>query len=114
MAEQADLGTPMKLRPASATKEPPPRVADAPRLGIEAARAAGSPKRPAEGSAASRGNEVDRRTLIVGEGIFPLGRGHFMRPARRRGCYRSKIAEVPAHDDCRDRCLQRPCIHRKR
>ena len=73
MAEQADLGTPMKLRPASATKEPPPRVADAPRLGIEAARAAGSPKRPAEGSAASRGNEVDRRTLIVGEGISLSG-----------------------------------------
>ena len=73
MAEQADLGIPMKLRPASATKEPPPREADAPRLGIEAAHAAGSPKQPTEGSAASRGNEVDRRTLIVGEGISLSG-----------------------------------------
>jgi cytoskeletal protein CcmA (bactofilin family) len=74
MAEQADdLGIPMKLRPASATKVPPPRVADAPRLGVDAAHAAGSPQQPTEGSAGSRGNEVDRRTLIVGEGISLSG-----------------------------------------
>ena len=73
MAEQAqDLGIPMKLRPASGTKVPP-SVADPSRLSAEATRAAASPQQPTVGSAASRGNEVDRRTLIVGEGISLSG-----------------------------------------
>ena len=60
MAEQAqDLGIPMKLHPASGTKVPQ--------------SVAGSPQRPTEGSAGSRGNEVDRRTLIIGEGISLAG-----------------------------------------
>jgi cytoskeletal protein CcmA (bactofilin family) len=61
MAEQADdLGMPMKLRPPTGTKVPPPRVP-------------GLPEQSPDGPAGSRSNEVDRRTLIVGEGISLSG-----------------------------------------
>jgi cytoskeletal protein CcmA (bactofilin family) len=75
MAEQADdLGMPMKLRPPTGTKVPPPRVPDPPRLGTDdAARVPGLPEQSPDGLAGSRGNEVDRRTLIVGEGISLSG-----------------------------------------
>ena len=70
MAEQADnLGIPMKFRSPGMPSSP----ADPPRLAADAARAPGSPQQPTEGSAGSRGNEVDRRTLIVGEGISLSG-----------------------------------------
>jgi cytoskeletal protein CcmA (bactofilin family) len=72
MAEKADdLGIPMKLRPAGSTM--PPRAADPPRLGAVPVHAPGSPQQPTEGPVGSRGNEVDRRTLIVGEGISLSG-----------------------------------------
>ena len=68
MAEQADdLGIPMKLRP-QGTKVPS-YPAGPPRPAADAARAPGSPQQSTEGSAESRSNEVDRRTLIIGQGI---------------------------------------------
>jgi cytoskeletal protein CcmA (bactofilin family) len=71
MAEQAeDLGISTKLRPA-ATKVPS-GPADPPRLSADTARVPGSPQ-PNEGAVGSRGNEVDRRTLIVGQGISLSG-----------------------------------------
>jgi cytoskeletal protein CcmA (bactofilin family) len=74
MAEQADdLGIPMKLRPATGTNVPLPRLADPPRPGADTIHASGSPGQSTERAAASRGNEVDRRTLIVGEGISLSG-----------------------------------------
>jgi hypothetical protein len=73
MAEQADdLGIPMKARPASATTVPP-RVADLLRPGAVPARTPGSPQEPTEQSVGSHGHEVDRRTLIIGEGISLSG-----------------------------------------
>jgi cytoskeletal protein CcmA (bactofilin family) len=73
MAERADdLDTPMKLRPPAANKMSP-RVVDPSRLGGDGANAAGSPPQSSDGSAGSRGNEVDRRTLIVGQGISLAG-----------------------------------------
>jgi cytoskeletal protein CcmA (bactofilin family) len=72
MATQADdLGIPMKLRPAATTM--PPRVADPPRSGAGPAHVQGSPQQSTDQPVASRGNEVDRRTLIVGEGISLSG-----------------------------------------
>ena len=72
MAEKADdLGIPMKLRPAGTTM--PPRAADPPRLGAVPVHAPGSPQQPIEEATGSRGNEVDRRTLIIGEGISLAG-----------------------------------------
>jgi cytoskeletal protein CcmA (bactofilin family) len=72
MAQQADdLSIPMKLRPAGATM--PPRAADPPRLGAVPVHAPGSPQQPTEESTGSRGNEVDRRTLIIGQGISLAG-----------------------------------------
>jgi cytoskeletal protein CcmA (bactofilin family) len=72
MAEQAnDLGVPMKLRPPG-TKVPS-SPADPPRLAADAAHAPGSPQQSSQGSAGSRGNEVDRRTLIIGQGISLSG-----------------------------------------
>jgi hypothetical protein len=71
-AQQADdLGIPMKLRP-PVTKVPY-IPADPSRLAADAARAPGSPQQLSEGSASSPGNEVDRRTLIVGQGISLTG-----------------------------------------
>jgi cytoskeletal protein CcmA (bactofilin family) len=73
MAEQADdLGSLMKARPASATPVPP-RVVDQPRPGAVPARSLGAPQQPTEHSVASHGNEVDRRTLVIGEGISLSG-----------------------------------------
>jgi cytoskeletal protein CcmA (bactofilin family) len=74
MAEQADdLGIPMKARPASATTVPP-RVADLLRPGAVPARTTpGSPQEPTEQPVGSHGHEVDRRTLIIGEGISLSG-----------------------------------------
>ena len=73
MAEQADdLGIPMKPHPA-ATTVLPRASSSPPRSGVEPAHAPGSPKQPTEGSVRSQGNEVDRRTLIVGQGISLSG-----------------------------------------
>jgi cytoskeletal protein CcmA (bactofilin family) len=71
MAEQADdLGIPMKLRTAFAgTKIPAAQVFDPPRPGTNVAGSSQS----TEESASSRGNEVDRRTLIIGQGISLAG-----------------------------------------
>ena len=74
MADEADdLGFPMKpARPAPGATMLP-RVADPPRPGAVPAGTTGSPQQPTEGSAGSRGNEVDRRTLIIGQGISLSG-----------------------------------------
>ena len=73
MAEQADnLGVPINLRPSPGTTVPP-RAADPPRSAAVPARTPGSPQPPAEHSVALHGNEVDRRTLIIGEGISLSG-----------------------------------------
>jgi cytoskeletal protein CcmA (bactofilin family) len=73
MAEKADdLGIPINLRPSPGTTVPP-RIADPLRSGAVPARAPGSPQQPTEESVASRANEVDRRTLIIGEGISLSG-----------------------------------------
>ena len=74
MAERADdLGIPMTPRPAVGNKVLP-RVTDPIRLGgPNGANAPGSQEQATEGSAASRGNEVDRRTLIIGQGISLTG-----------------------------------------
>jgi cytoskeletal protein CcmA (bactofilin family) len=72
MAQQADdLSIPMKLRPAGTTM--PPRTADPPGLGAVPLHAPGPPQQATEEATGSRGNEVDRRTLIVGEGISLSG-----------------------------------------
>jgi cytoskeletal protein CcmA (bactofilin family) len=72
MAEKADdLGIPMKLRPAGTTM--PPRAADPPRLGAVPVHAPGSPQQLTDEATGSRGNEVDRRTLVIGEGISLSG-----------------------------------------
>jgi len=73
MAEQADdLGIPMKARPSPATTVLP-RVADLLRPGAVPARTPGPPQEPTEQSVGSHGHEVDRRTLIIGEGISLSG-----------------------------------------
>jgi len=65
MAERADdLGIPMKLRPASGVKVQAAPMADSPRFA-----AAVSVPAPA----ALRSNEVDRRTLILGQGMSLAG-----------------------------------------
>ncbi len=66
-----DLGIPVKQgRPAPAM---PPRVTGPFRPVTASAPAPGSPQQPIEQSVGSRGNEVDRRTLIIGEGISLTG-----------------------------------------
>jgi len=66
-----DLGIPVKQgRPAPAM---PPRVTGPFRPVTASAPAPGSPQQPIEQSVGSRGNEVDRRTLIIGEGISLSG-----------------------------------------
>ena len=73
MAEQADdLGIPMKARSAAGTTMPP-RVVDQPRTGAVPARSLGAPQQPTEQSVGSHGHEIDRRTLIIGEGISLSG-----------------------------------------
>jgi cytoskeletal protein CcmA (bactofilin family) len=73
MVERADdLSIPMTPRPAVGNKMPPP-VANPPRLGPGGTNGSGSPQQASEGSAGPRGNEVDRRTLIVGQGIALTG-----------------------------------------
>jgi len=65
MAERADdLGIPMKLRPASGVKVQAAPMADSPRF-------AAGVSVPAP--AALRSNEVDRRTLILGQGMSLAG-----------------------------------------
>jgi cytoskeletal protein CcmA (bactofilin family) len=75
MAQQADdLGIPMTLRPTAAgAKLSSPRTTDPTRFGSNAPQASGSTQEPTDGSAGSRGNEVDRRTLIIGQGISLAG-----------------------------------------
>ena len=72
MAEQADdLGIPMKMAPAAGTATP--RAADRFHPSAVPARGPGSPQQPTEQSVGPRSNEVDRRTLIIGEGISLSG-----------------------------------------
>ena len=74
MAERADdLGIPIKLRPASGVKVQAAPVADPPRFAAAAVQPAESAGPPAERSGAPRGNEVDRRTLILGQGMSLAG-----------------------------------------
>jgi cytoskeletal protein CcmA (bactofilin family) len=69
MAEQPDdLGIPIKM-----ATPVPPRIADSPRSGALPARAPASPQQPTEQPVGSHGHEVDRRTLIIGEGISLSG-----------------------------------------
>jgi len=69
MAEQPDdLGIPIKM-----ATPVPPRIADPPRSGALPARAPASPQQPTEQPVGSHGHEVDRRTLIIGEGISLSG-----------------------------------------
>jgi hypothetical protein len=72
-ARKADnLGVPINLRPSPGTTVPP-RVADPPRSAAVPARTPGPPQQPTEQSVGSHGHEVDRRTLIIGEGISLSG-----------------------------------------
>jgi cytoskeletal protein CcmA (bactofilin family) len=74
MAERADdLGIPIKLRPASGVKVQAAPVADPPRFAAAAVQPAEPTGPPAERSGAPRGNEVDRRTLILGQGMSLAG-----------------------------------------
>jgi hypothetical protein len=73
MAEQADLGIPIKAQSAPGTTVLPRVTNSPPHPGAEQVHAPGSPQQPTEESTGSRGNEVDRRTLIVGEGIVLSG-----------------------------------------
>ena len=74
MADPADdFGIPTKLRPTTQTKVLPPRAAEPSRPVVDAARLSGQSEHPTEGSVGSRGNEVDRRTLIIGRGISLTG-----------------------------------------
>ena len=73
MVERADdLGIPITPRPAVGDNKPPPastlsRLSHAGTNGLE------SPQQAREASAGPRGNEVDRRTLIIGQGIALTG-----------------------------------------
>ena len=90
MAQQTDdLGIPMKLRPPG--MKAPSIPADLPRLAADVARTAGSPQQPGEGRVVSRGNEVDRRTLTIGQGISLAGEVTSCDRLIVRGYYRSKI-----------------------
>ena len=73
MAEQADLGIPMKAQSAPGTTVLPRVTNPPPHLGTEQVRALGSPEQSTERAVASRDNEVDRRTLIVGQEISLSG-----------------------------------------
>ena len=73
MAEQADLGIPMKVQPASGTTVLPRVTNPPPHPGAEKVHAPGSPQQSTERAVASRDNEVDRRTLIVGQEISLSG-----------------------------------------
>jgi len=73
MAEQTDdLGIPINMSPKARTAVPP-RVVEQPRSAALPARTPGSPQTPTEQSIGSHGHEVDRRTLIIGEGISLSG-----------------------------------------
>lgn len=72
MAERAD-DLEMKLSPTSGVEVQTARMADPPRFATAAAKTAESARPPAERSAAPRANEVDRRTLIVGQGMSLAG-----------------------------------------
>ena len=73
MVERADdFGFPVKQSPAVGNKMPPP-APNLPRPGSVGANGSGSPQHTTEGSAGARGNEVDRRTLIIGQGIALTG-----------------------------------------
>ena len=73
MVERAnDFGTPMKQSPAVGNKMPPP-VPNPPRPSFVGANGSGAPQQATEGSPGPRGNEVDRRTLIIGQGIALTG-----------------------------------------
>jgi cytoskeletal protein CcmA (bactofilin family) len=66
-----DLGIPVKQGRVAPVM--PPRVTGPFRPVTASAPAPGSPQQPIEQSVGSRGNEVDRRTLIIGEGISLSG-----------------------------------------
>jgi len=68
-----DLGFAMKVRPGSGAKVPLPRVADVPPVSADAGQAPNSVGSSVERTAGPRGNEVDRRTLIIGQGMSLVG-----------------------------------------
>jgi cytoskeletal protein CcmA (bactofilin family) len=73
MVEHADDLSPKTSRPVIGNKLPPP-VTVAPRPGHAAANGSASPQETSEGLApGTRGHEVDRRTLIIGQGIALTG-----------------------------------------
>jgi len=73
MVEHADDLSPKTSRPVIGSKLPPP-VTIPPRPGPAGANGSGSPQETSEGSAPGpRGHEVDRRTLIIGQGIALTG-----------------------------------------
>jgi cytoskeletal protein CcmA (bactofilin family) len=67
MADQADLGIPMK--PSPPVPLVPPRVPDLPRAGADPVYAPASQRQGTDQSVGSRDDEVDARTLIVGREI---------------------------------------------
>ena len=67
MADQADLGIPVK--PAAPVPAMPPRVPDIPRPGTEPAHAPISPRQQTEPQPGIQHDGVDARTLIVGREI---------------------------------------------
>jgi cytoskeletal protein CcmA (bactofilin family) len=72
MVEHADDLSPKTSRPVIGNKLPPP-VAIPPRPSAAGANGSGSPQQASEGSPGTRGQEVDRRTLIIGQGIALTG-----------------------------------------
>jgi cytoskeletal protein CcmA (bactofilin family) len=72
MVERAeDFGIPTKPSPAVGKIAPPVPIPSRP--GVVAANGSGSPQQKPEESSGSRGHEVDRRTLIIGQGIALTG-----------------------------------------
>jgi len=109
MAEKADdLGIPMKLRPAGTTM-PPARCRSAPPRRCASARPRITAHNTNRGISRFTGNEVDRRTLIIGEGISLAG--EVTSCDRLIVEVRSKQIGEPEYD-CRETgAFQRPCVN---
>jgi cytoskeletal protein CcmA (bactofilin family) len=72
MAEHADDLSPKTSRPVIGNKMPPP-ISMPPRPGPSSANGSESPQQTSETSSGTRAHEVDRRTLIIGQGIALTG-----------------------------------------
>jgi cytoskeletal protein CcmA (bactofilin family) len=73
MVERADdIGTSMTPRPLIGNKMPLP-VAKPPQPSPAVSNGSGAPQQTTEESSGARGHEVDRRTLIIGQGIALTG-----------------------------------------